>query len=147
MRNLKNPSMFKLKSNVLGDASFSSFDDLSAALSLKIAELKEKPYLDEDGYPTDAALDIISLWNADVDDWFTFIEKLWYFSSHGWNSAIEQDENNPIRQVKRYYISTIGWSGNESIIKAMEQNEVYLWGTTWVSSRRGGHYVFEYPLD
>ena len=39
------------------------------------------------------------------------------------------------------YISTGGWSGNEDLIGAM-QNNAMLWIMTWVSSRRGGHYTF-----
>ena len=41
------------------------------------------------------------------------------------------------------YISTAGWSGNESIIYAMQNNKSMLWNLTWVQSRRGGHHIFE----
>ena len=60
----------------------------------------------------------------------------------GWS---EQDEENPWNKdemVHRYYISTAGWSGNESIIKAMEKNDM-LWSIHWYQSNRGGHYIFE----
>jgi hypothetical protein len=46
----------------------------------------------------------------------------------------------------RYYISTAGWSGNESIIYAMQENNL-MWSLNWVQSRRGGHYIFELELE
>lgn len=38
--------------------------------------------------------------------------------------------------------STGGWSGNESIIGAMQKNRM-VWNFLWEQSRRGGHYVFD----
>lgn len=38
-------------------------------------------------------------------------------------------------------ISTGGWSGNEDIIEAMQDNQVF-WSLHWLESRRGGHYKF-----
>lgn len=45
---------------------------------------------------------------------------------------------------RTYWVSTGGWSGNEEIISAMQSNFVF-WSTSWVSVRRGGHYVFTIP--
>lgn len=98
-------------------------------------------HLDEDGYPTEAALGKIANWDYnDSDGWFNFIKELWHLKSWGWTEIDEIDEvlNRP---VKRYYISTAGWSGNESIIFAMQENNI-LWHLHWYSSRRGGHYIF-----
>lgn len=44
----------------------------------------------------------------------------------------------------RYEFSTGGWSGNESLIEALTDNAM-MWAVTWISSCRGGHYVFEVP--
>ena len=104
--------------------------------------------LDDDGYPTEAALEAIKLWHwDDAKGWFKFIEGLWYFRSFGWKEVDEPHEWSDMEQYKdrmvhRYYISTAGWSGNESIIRAMQDNDM-MWHLNWVESRRGGHYIFE----
>ena len=95
-------------------------------------EMQYNDPLDEDGYPTDATLELIAKWNyEDPVGWFEFIESIWYLREWGWR----KDGNT-------YNVSTAGWSGNESVISAMMKNWV-LWSTTWVQSRRGGHYIFE----
>ena len=103
--------------------------------------------LDEDGYPTNEALTIVELWPfEDEKGWFLFIEKLWYMKSFGWTEGEAPHDWNKDKIVYRYDLSTAGWSGNESIIRAMEENDA-LWHMTWVQSRRGGHYIFEVELD
>ena len=99
--------------------------------------------LDDDGYPTEIALEAIEKWHwDDIPGWFKFIEGLWYMRSWGWTEVDEPHEYYEDKIVHRYKISTAGWSGNESIIHAMQNNEM-MWWLNWVQSRRGGHYIFE----
>lgn len=115
----------------------------------KVAEWKEYlcskqdyDFLDEDGYPTEDALDLITKWHwIDEKGWFEFIHSIWHLASWGWREGGEPHDWKDAK-VYRYNISTGGWSGNESIIRAMQKNEM-LWHLTWVQSRRGGHYIFE----
>ena len=94
-------------------------------------------YLDEDGYPTEEALIEIENWSYnDPQGWFDFIQSIWYLRSWGWTQ-----ERIQVHSLE-YRISTAGWSGNENIIRAMQENPI-LWSDTWVQSRRGGHYIFE----
>lgn len=110
--------------------------------------IEHNEMLDDDGYPTDAAIDVVQLWHwSDARGWFKFIKSIWYFHDWGWKENEEPHEWHRLNQYKdrivhRYYISTAGWSGNESIIRAMQKNEM-MWHLNWVQSQRGGHYIFE----
>lgn len=99
--------------------------------------------LDDDGYPTEYALNVIECWHwSDPRGWFDLIKSIWYMKSWGWNEAPIVDELFPDKKGTALYVSTAGWSGNESIIEAMEKNNMG-WYLNWVQSRRGGHYIFE----
>ena len=105
--------------------------------------LLDPDFLDEDGYPTENALEIVEKWHwDDARGWFKFIEGLWAYHDWGWKEKDESHDWNKDKIVHRYYISTAGWSGNESIIRAMQKND-WMWHLNWVQSRRGGHYIFE----
>jgi hypothetical protein len=122
--------------------------DIANNKKLVLELIENSDLLDDDGYPTEAALEAIKLWHwDDAKGWFKFIEGLWYFRSFGWKEVDEPHEWSDMEQYKdrmvhRYYISTAGWSGNESIIRAMQDNDM-MWHLNWVESRRGGHYIFE----
>jgi len=104
--------------------------------------LNDADFLDEDRYPTKNALEAIEKWHwDDARGWFKFIEDLWHFHDWGWKEKNEKHDYKD-KIVLRYYISTGGWSGNESIIRAMQNND-WMWHLNWVQSRRGGHYIFE----
>ena len=104
---------------------------------------------DADGYPTDTFLDSIKAFDiksyADCVKLFEIIKPFWKYADVGYwtesNGRLE-DSNKP---GMTYAISTGGWSGNESIISALESNRVF-YALCWYSSRRGGHYVFEVRL-
>jgi len=86
---------------------------------------------DRDGYPTDDELEAVRKWDwKDLEGWFEYIKSIWWAANWGFTET-----------KRRYYISTGGWSGNESIIKAMTEN--FAWDMVWLNTRRGGHYTFE----
>jgi hypothetical protein len=102
--------------------------------------------LDEDGYPTLDALSLIENWHySDPVNWFAFISEIWYMTDWGWNSFVVDHRWKKGVKVTEHHISTAGWSGNESIIKAMEKNEM-LWWLTHAQTTRGGHYLFEVEM-
>jgi hypothetical protein len=104
---------------------------------------KDCEFLDEDGYPTNDALHLIEEWHfSDPKGFFAFIESIWHLRSWGWTEGVGEHDWDKDKEVYRYNISTAGWSGNESIIKSMQKNEM-MWFSNWVQSRRGGHYIFE----
>lgn len=111
----------------------------------RIDTLLKEDMLDDDGYPSEAALEIVRIWpfHGDSREWFDFIKSsiLWA-PDWGWHEGKESHDCDADKKVYRYNISTGGWSGNESIIREMESNSM-MWHLHWVQSRRGGHYIFE----
>lgn len=91
--------------------------------------------LDEDGYPTDDFLDTIERWDH-KDGWNELLgfAMRGHIYSNYWHK--EEFVSNTF-----WYISTGGWSGNESIINSLSFNQMF-WMCCWFSSRRGGHHIF-----
>jgi len=99
--------------------------------------IEHNEMLDDDDYPTDACLDVIRLWHwNDPKGWFAFIKSVWCYTNY-WHEKFNEDA-----LCYEYHISTCGWSGNEDIIRAMQDNGM-MWHLNWYQSRRGGHYVFQ----
>ncbi len=109
----------------------------------RIAELMDEEHLDDDGYPTEAALEIVRIWHwSDARGWFDFIKSIWHIPSWGWRESEADHEYIKDKKVHLYNISTGGWSGNESIISEMQKTNM-MWHLNWVQWRRGGHFIFE----
>lgn len=85
------------------------------------------PTFDADGYPTDETESAIRTWDfRDAADWLEYV-------SESWN----QDYGRLWHQDGKLHLATGGWSGNESIVRAMRKNYI-LWSMLWESSHRGG---------
>ena len=110
----------------------------------------EGPLHDPDGYPTEEALERIKVWPIktmrDAADAMDFSGTLWSYPD-AW-TVVEryEDPDWPGSPPKRQYtFSTGGWSGNESVVSAIEENQMLQILGPW-SWRRGGHYVYRFPL-
>lgn len=115
--------------------------DIAKSVAYRNVLLAKGDTLDEDGYPTEDCLSIIRWWHwSDSKGFFAFIKENWWYANIRWFETAKTSITG--KPVTEYSISTSGWSGNESIIEAMQDNPM-LWSTTWVQSRRGGHYIFE----
>jgi hypothetical protein len=87
--------------------------------------------MDKDGYPEESELSKIREWDPiDFKGLMEYVQSLWH-----WPDYIKHEG-------KIYELHTGGWSGNESIIQAIESNAMLML-LYWVQSRRGGHYIFE----
>lgn len=102
-------------------------------------------YLDEDGYPTEAVLDIIKNWPHEKGwtELLAFVRELWAYTEF-WReeknvTTIDLPNYKVVADV--YHVSTAGWSGNESLIMALQENWMF-WTFCWEQSNRGGHYIF-----
>lgn len=88
----------------------------------------------EDGYPTEDELQRIRAWDAhDPSGLLEFVRGCWT-----WADTHFKQEGNA------YTLSTGGWSGNEDLLAALQQNAVF-WLLCWKSSHRGGRFEFEIP--
>lgn len=86
--------------------------------------------IDDNGYPTDKALDKIRNWPpGDYDGLMEFVKFIWHWPDF---ARIGADVSTLV---------TGGWSGNEEILGAMTENVVW-WIMHWYSSKRGGKHVF-----
>ena len=132
-----------------------SREDIAAQLEAAQAEWEElkeslmaEEHIDDDGYPTDAALELIEKWHwSDCVGLLEFIKSIWHLASWGWTevdasqlSPTDDDYNKDGSRL--LFVSTAGWSGNESVIRAFKANHM-AWGLCWIQSRRGGHYIFK----
>jgi hypothetical protein len=84
----------------------------------------------------DRVLIAISKWHHN-NNWaglMDYIRERWAYADAGY---FRQDG-------RTYYLSTAGWSDNETIIDALSDNVVF-WLMCWRWSKRGGHYKFKLP--
>ena len=105
--------------------------------------------MDPDGYPDDAELAKITAWRCletgDFRPLMEYVGSLWNWGERMFRKTGE-DKAGPyaggvIVTSDVYEVSTGGWSGNESLIGALQENFVF-WSMCWVQSRRGGHFIF-----
>lgn len=113
-------------------------DSPSVAACPGNAETPFRPTMTVEGYPGDESLAKITAWPfADHAGLFEFVQKIW--EPQGSFTKYENEFQEP-----RVKLVTGGWSGNESIIGALQANFVF-WSMRWERSESGGVYVFEYP--
>ncbi len=93
------------------------------------------PELDDDGYPTEETLAHIRKWPVtDLHGLFDYISWAWCYPQF-W-------EEEAVPGFRMIQCSTGGWSGNEDLIGALQENSV-AWLLSWYQSTRGGHFVFK----
>ena len=93
--------------------------------------------LDDDGYPSEEFQDFIISWpyQNGFKNLIDLVWVHWFYDYPYKNSYVEKG-------VWVYEFSTGGWSGNEDLISALQENYMF-WAFCWYSSRRGGHHVFK----
>lgn len=105
-----------------------------------IAEIPMLPAVlhdDTGDYPSDEALEFIKKFDCAKYGCLAlaeFIEQVWWAAE--WGYLMKG------KRVKHLYLSTGGWSGNEEIMSALQDNFLF-WSMCWKQTRRGGHYIFE----
>jgi hypothetical protein len=103
---------------------------------------------DSDGYPTDQTLDAIEYWPH--TDWLglmQFVREAW--SDCGWIDQYESKyfhEDGPDAHTWTWCAATGGWSGNESLVAALDHNTMFS-SMCWYASTRGGYHEWRIPKE
>ena len=93
--------------------------------------------LDIDGYPDEESLEAIRNWDIQKQG----VDGLLELVRENTNWADRQIGLSG-KHVLRFEYHTGGWSGNEEVIDALQQNFMF-WATSWVKHTAGGHYYFK----
>lgn len=98
--------------------------------------------LDDEGYPMQALLDRIEHWPwQEFEALVALLPTVWRYAEIGYYEIGTITEKEGCER-KRLHLSTGGWSGNESILRALQRNSLF-WMTSFEEHRRGGHYIFD----
>jgi hypothetical protein len=101
-----------------------------------------------DDYPSDEDLARIKAWShVDLAGALDFVASIWHWPEFGVSRELKPHERFVVHADegdKYLRLSTGGWSGNEDIIEAMQENTL-LTVMTWRLSTRGGLHIFKYP--
>jgi len=102
--------------------------------------------MDSDGYPDEQDLGRIVAFDSlhDPVGFVKLVRPLWSYPDR---FVFTEGKSQTLgRPVWKLYLSTGGWSGNESLVDAMQEAGGGLWWFAfWLRSERGGHYWFEIP--
>ena len=98
--------------------------------------------MDQDGYPTEETIKRIENWDWKEDRFLglaDLIHQIWHFSGAALFRDWAKDEfGDEYRELR---LATCGWSGNESIISALDRNRMFN-ALCWQSSHRGGLHIY-----
>lgn len=121
-----------------------------------VEPVKGEPSFDRGGYPTDETLERIRLWpiesNADFEAVMDYAGSCWKYPDWWSKGEPEPDPlfadlaSGQTRPTISYVFSTGGWSGNESLVSAIEANWIVqaVGASTW---HKGGHFEYRFPTD
>ncbi len=98
--------------------------------------------IDKDGYPTEAAIEVLNNFVGSPRQMIEYIHSIWW-GGPGRITEVKSDYHD--LNEYEWGIATCGWSGNEEIIGHLENT--FFWFRFWELSRRGGGYRFRIPLD
>jgi hypothetical protein len=91
----------------------------------------KRPSFDHDGYPTCETLNTIAKWDWQKYGWLALVD----YVEEAWHPC-----GFVARGRKYLTLVTGGWSGNESIIGALEMS--FCFPCFWEASYRGGKHVY-----
>ncbi len=98
-----------------------------------------EPSFDRCGYPTRETLQAIEDWPFEkLSDLLPFLKDAWRYPE-----CVREGQRSGIKVIE---LVTGGWSGNESLISALNRNFL-IWSLCWVCSYRGGLHAFDFEKN
>ena len=94
--------------------------------------------IDEDGYPTDEALDYLRNFHGSAAEMVSYVRSL----MNNGSSTLEDFIDDYGRNEQRLTLVTCGWSGCESVIGALHGTMFNV--MFWESSHRGGKHTYTF---
>jgi len=106
-----------------------------------------EPTFDVDGYPTDETIDAIREWDYhDFPALMEFVARAWKWGGlENKPSIIEPLFDRDYQDDGNWWCgATGGWSGNESLVAALDENMMFA-ALCWRASIRGGYHEYYVP--
>lgn len=94
--------------------------------------------IDDDGYPTDEALDHLRAFTGTTEELVAYVRPLMFNG----RTVLEDFTDLFGRPEKRLTLITGGWSGCESVVAALRETMFHV--MFWESSFRGGKHTFTF---
>lgn len=99
--------------------------------------------------PTEDDAKTVSHWDVleppDAHKLMAFVRDRWWYADAGfWQMGAPPLERQTGTLAVQYVLATGGWSDNEMLIDALQENRPF-WMFFWESSHRGGRYTFIIP--
>ena len=112
-----------------------------------------EPTFDKDGYPTEETLRVIQEWPHPFTGLRAYVKECWRYDDHirvatvdDFPASCELEKSVIFKPSYATVLITGGWSGNESIVGALESNLPF-YGMSWIASYRGGKHLFQFPKE
>lgn len=100
--------------------------------------------MDDDGYPTEETLKLIREWDYhDVNGLAEFVVSIWHWGEP-WAQLSVTRTDDFHKEYRELRLATGGWSGNESVIGALDANVMFN-AICWYMSQRGGLHIYHVP--
>jgi hypothetical protein len=96
--------------------------------------------MDNEGYPEDTELELIEKWDwNDTFGLIDYVKERWTYNDAVKEKWVKNDYGNLVMKLE---LHTVGWSGNESLVNALNRNLMFnlLHHKKWEA---GGHWYYE----
>lgn len=115
--------------------------DPSEEYLASISRMLSRQLIDNEGYPTDEALEGLGTFDGTADEMADYVGRL----MHNGSARVEDYVDDFKLPGKRLTLVTGGWTGCESVISGLQETMFHIVG--WESSARGGKHTYTFTLE